>query len=80
MKRIMLQEKYPMYTLEIPKTETSLADVDAIIAKLRRCVEGHEIARMIGEFDHHAHTSALTAGEIAANIQAAKHIRLSRLS
>jgi hypothetical protein len=74
MKQTLLQEKYPVYTLEIAKAESRFADVDAIVAHLRECVEGHKVARMIGEFDHYAHTSALPEGEIAGDIQAAKHI------
>lgn len=74
MKQTLLQEKYPVYTLEVPKAECRFADVDAILAHLRDCVEGHKVARMIGEFDHHAHTSDLPEGEIAGDIRAAKHI------
>lgn len=74
MKQSMMQEKYPIYTLEVLKTETSLADVDAIVAYLHRRVDEHQIARMIGEFDHYAHTAALPEGHIAPDIHAAKHI------
>ncbi|KAA6185802.1 hypothetical protein F2Q65_07310 [Thiohalocapsa marina] len=74
MKQTLLQEKYPVYTLEVMKTETSHPDVDSILAYLRDCVEQHPVSRMIAEFDHYAHTSALPQGEIAPDIQAAKHI------
>jgi hypothetical protein len=74
MKQTLLQEKYPVYTLEVPKEECRYADVDAVLGYLRDCVEAHPVAQMIAEFDHHAHTSALPEGEIAADIKAAKHI------
>jgi hypothetical protein len=74
MKQTLLQEKYPVYTLEVAKGECRFADVDAILAHLRDCVEGHKVAQMIGEFDHHAHTTDLPDGEIAGEIKAAKHI------
>ncbi|MGB5733993.1 MAG: DUF6858 family protein [Thiohalocapsa sp.] len=74
MKQTLLQEKYPVYTLEVAKSETSYSDVDGIIRYLHGCVDDHEISRFIAEFDHHAHTSALPQGEIAEGIVAAKHI------
>ena len=74
MKQTLLQEKYPVYTLEVSKSETRYPDVDAIIDYLRDCVETHDIAALIGEFDHYAHTKALPMGEIAEEIQAAKHL------
>ncbi|MEE4238837.1 MAG: hypothetical protein V2I51_19115 [Anderseniella sp.] len=74
MKKTLLQDKYPVFTLEVLKSETTYTDVDAIIAYLRDCVEAHEISSLISVFDHFAHTSALPQGEIAENIVAAKHI------
>ncbi|NBC47891.1 MAG: hypothetical protein GVY22_07865 [Gammaproteobacteria bacterium] len=74
MKQTLLQEKYPIYTLEVLKNETRFPSADAIIAYLKECIEAHEIARYIGEFDHIEHTQALAAGEIASGIQAAKHV------
>ncbi|WP_295403963.1 DUF6858 family protein [uncultured Thiocystis sp.] len=74
MQQFLLQEKYPVYTLEVLKTETRFSDVDAIIAYLNDCVSEHKIARLIATFDHFDHTSALPEGEIANDILAAKHI------
>lgn len=74
MKQTLLQEKYPVYTMEVLKTETPYGDVDAIIAYLRDCIDTHEIARFICEFDHLAHTRALPEGHVAPEIQAAKHV------
>ena len=74
MKQTLLQEKYPIYTLEVGKDETRFADAESIIAYLKDCIDTHEVARYIGEFDHLEHTLALPAGQIAEGIEAAWHI------
>jgi hypothetical protein len=74
MKQTLLQEKYPVYSLELLKSETAMKDADAIIDDLKDSIEGHKIARFISTFDHYAHTRALEEGEIADDILAAKHI------
>ncbi|SCZ65805.1 DUF6858 family protein [Thiohalomonas denitrificans] len=72
MKQSMLLDKYPIHSLELDKSETTCENVDAIIAFLKERVEAHPISQYIAVFDHHAHTSALPDGEIAAEIRAAK--------
>ena len=74
MKQTLLQEKYPVYTLEISKSETKHQNCDEIIAFLKARVDEHKIACYIAEFDHYAHTTALEEGEIAEGIIAAKNI------
>jgi hypothetical protein len=74
MRQTLLQEKYPIYTLEVGKDETRFADAESIIAYLKACIDAHEVARYIGEFDHLEHTRSLPAGQIADGIQAARHI------
>jgi hypothetical protein len=74
MKQTLLQEKYPVYTLEVMKDETRYPDIDAIIDYLHNCVDEHPKAQFISTFDHYQHTSKLPGGEIAENIQAAKHL------
>lgn len=70
----MLQEKYPVYTLEFTKSETKHKDCDEIIAFLKARVDEHRVACYIAEFDHYAHTSALEEGEMQEGIIAAKNI------
>ena len=70
----MLQEKYPVYTLELTKSETKHKDCDEIIAFLKARVDEHKVACYIAEFDHYAHTSTLEEGEIQEGIIAAKNI------
>ncbi len=74
MKQDMLQEKYPIFTLEIDKSETQYKDIDEILAYLRERIDEHEIAQHIGDFDHHAHTSSLKDGKIQEGMLAAGNI------
>ena len=74
MKQITVMEKYPVFTLEIEKSETTHKNVDEILAYLKSKIEAHPIAVYIGEFDHYAHTSSLEVGEINPDILDAKNI------
>lgn len=74
MKQSLFQEKYPIFTLELPKSETSCRTVDDIIARLKANIEAHPVARFIAVFDHYAHTKALPGGEIAPGICDARNI------
>jgi len=74
MKQITVMEKYPVFTLEVAKTETSYQTIDEILAYFKTQIEAHPIAVYIGEFDHYAHTSRLEVGEISADIKDAKNI------
>ncbi len=67
-------EKYPVFTLEIDKTETACDSVDAIIAHFEGLVAADPVAAFIGIFDHYSHTSNLANGEIAPEIKDAKNI------
>jgi len=74
MKQITVLEKYPVFTLEVTKDETTYTSIDEIFAFLRSQIEAHPIATYIGEFDHYAHTSSLKEGRINEEIKAAKNI------
>ena len=74
MKQITVLEKYPVFTLEINKDETSYKNIDEIFTYIKSQIEAHPIATYIGEFDHYAHTSNLSEGKIAEEIVAAKNI------
>jgi hypothetical protein len=74
MKQITVLEKYPVFTLEVDKNETSYKNIDEIFVYIRSQIEAHPIATYIGEFDHYAHTSSLSEGKIAEEIVAAKNI------
>jgi hypothetical protein len=74
MKQTLFQEKYPVFYLEIPKSETTFKTVDEIIAFLKDKVEQHNVARFIGTFDHYSHTQSIPEGEINPDIKAAQHL------
>jgi len=74
MKQITVMEKYPVFTIEISKNETTYKNVDEVIAYLKEEIEAHPIAVYIGVFDHYAHTSSLEVGEIAEGIKDAKNL------
>jgi len=74
MKQITVMEKYPVFTLEIGKNETSYKNIDEVFTYLKEQIAAHPIATYIGEFDHYAHTSSLEAGEINDEIKDAKNL------
>jgi len=74
MKQITVLEKYPVFTVEINKDETSYQNVNEILAYLKHQIEDHPIAVYIGKFDHYSHTSSLKEGKIAEAILDAKNI------
>lgn len=74
MKQVIILEKYPVFTLEISKKESSYENVDAILAYLKEKIESHPIATYIGAFDHYSHTASLEAGSISDDIKDAKNI------
>jgi hypothetical protein len=74
MKQITIMEKYPVFTIEISKNETTYKNVDEIIEYLKTQIEAHPVATVIGVFDHYAHTASLEVGEIADTIKNAKNL------
>jgi len=74
MKQITVMEKYPVFTIEVSKTEVKYKSVDEILAYLKEKIDSHPIAVYIGEFDHYSHTSSLEVGSIAEDIKDAKNI------
>ncbi|MEA3419744.1 MAG: hypothetical protein U9Q90_10150 [Campylobacterota bacterium] len=74
MKQTIVMEKYPVFILEIAKSETSFQNVDEILAYLEEQILTHPVATYIGRFDHYAHTSSLVDGEIGEGILDAKNI------
>lgn len=74
MTKTILMDKYPVFSLEIQKNETTFQDVSEIISYLKEKIENHPIAVYIAIFDHYAHTSALQDGEINPAIKDAKNL------
>jgi hypothetical protein len=73
-KQTLLQEKYPVFVLELDRDETDYADIDAICNYFRRRIEAHRCATFIADFDHYAHTCTLPEGHVDDGIKAARNI------
>ncbi len=74
MKQTLLQERYPIFSLEIDKCETSYRSVEEIIGHLRQRIEAHRLATFIATFDHLGHTKGLAEGQVDDQILAAQNI------
>ncbi|MGE5152911.1 MAG: DUF6858 family protein [Bdellovibrio bacteriovorus] len=74
MKQSLLLERYPIYSLELEREETSYQSLDSICAYFRRRIEAHRCAVFIAEFDHYAHTRSLPEGQIGPGIRAARNL------
>ena len=73
MTKTTFMDKYPLNTLEISKTETTLTSIDEIISHFKTKIEAHPIATYIAIFDHYSHTEALK-GAINPDIKDAKNL------
>lgn len=74
MRQALFQEKYPIYTLEIDKSETHYVSVDEILAFFKSKIDEHPVVSYIGTFDHYAHTKSLKDGKVSDLILDAKNI------
>lgn len=74
MKQLLLQEKYPIFTLELNKSETNYNTVDEIVNYFKEKIDAHNIAKMISIFDHYSHTKSLQEGQIDNSILDAKDV------
>lgn len=68
MKQALLQERYPLFSLEIEKSETSYKSVKEIIAYLKSRIDEHKVAKFIAIFDHYEHTKSLEDGQVSEDI------------
>ncbi|WP_316860241.1 DUF6858 family protein [uncultured Cohaesibacter sp.] len=73
MKQSILMEKYPIFDMDLEKSETPYESVDAVIAALKEKIDAHPKVAYIGVFDHYGHTRSID-GAIAENIMDAKNI------
>ena len=71
MKQTILQEKYPVFVLDIYKNETAYKSTEELVKYFQRKIIEHPTCRYIGEFDHYTHTKTID-GEIAPDIKDCK--------
>ena len=74
MDQTVILEKYPVFILRLPKAECACESLDGVVDYFLQAIDTHPIARLIGTFDHYAHTRALPEGDIAPEIKGAKNI------
>jgi len=74
MKQTIVMEKYPVFELDIKKSETTFKNVDEIMSYLKEQIDAHPIAVYISTFDHYSHTKNLEEGVISDDILDAKNI------
>jgi len=70
MRQYTLQEKYPVYHMSLPFSETSKTSADEILEYYKKKIEEDDRVVYIATFDHHAHTQGI-GGEINPEIKAA---------
>eukprot|EP01156_Anaeramoeba_ignava_P004168 Anaeramoba_ignava/a227674_3.p1 GENE.a227674_3~~a227674_3.p1 ORF type:complete len:129 (+),score=9.44 a227674_3:76-462(+) len=73
MKKTIFMDKYPVFSLELDKSEVEQKNVPEIIEYFKAKIEAHPVAKFIAVFDHYSHTKGLN-GEIAPEILDAQNI------
>ena len=74
MTKTILMDKYPVFSLEIAKNETTFSSVSQIIDYLKAKVDNHPIATFIALFNHYEHTSNLSDSMINPEIKDAQNL------
>jgi hypothetical protein len=74
MQQVIFQEKYPLFTLELQKNETTCTNVNDILAYFRQKIDEHPITVFIANFDHYSHTMSLPEHAMNPAIKDAKNI------
>ena len=67
MKKTIFMDKYPVYTLELDKSEVIQQNIPQIIEYFKEKIESHPVAKFIATFDHYSHTQGMS-GEINKDI------------
>ncbi len=74
MKQKIHIEKFPVYSLEIQKSEVKYATLDEIVAYFKRSIEAHPLAAFVAVFDHYAHSKSLQEANIDAQLHGAMDV------
>lgn len=73
MKQTLLMEKYPVFDLDLEKSETTCTSVDDILDRLKARIDAHPKVAFIASFDHFSHTTSID-GTIGEGIKDARNI------
>lgn len=74
MKQVLLQEKFPVYTLSINKNETRFSSTQELVDYFKKLIGDHKVARFLTEFDHFNHTKDLDGGVIDESFIDARNV------
>lgn len=68
MEKQFLLDRYPIYKLEINKSELNYQSTQLLVNYFKDLMDEHKIVRFIAEFDHYSHTKGLEQSEINPSI------------
>ena len=74
MKQVQMLDKFPVYTMDILKTETLYKTADEILEALISKIESHPTGSIISIFDHYGHVDAQKDSVIDSSILDSKSI------
>ena len=74
MQKTLLKDIYPVFSLRLEKRAEGLNAIDQVLERLKHDIEEDEVARLIGEFDHLAHTKSLPGGKADPGMIAAANL------
>ena len=73
MKKTIFMEKYPVYSLELLKSEAKVSSANKAVEYFKEKILKHPIAEFIAVFDHFSHTKKL-GGEMVEGLIDAKNV------
>ena len=73
MKKTIFMDKYPVYSLELKKSNIKQTKILEIVEYFQAKIQAHPIAKFIAVFDHYSHTKELN-GEIDPSILDAQNL------
>lgn len=74
MKKQLLQNKYPVFSIEIEKEKCIYESLPDILNFLKQKIEEDSIAKFVAVFDHFSHTKNIKDGVISPEIIDAQDI------
>jgi hypothetical protein len=74
MKQTIFKDKYPVWTLELDKSEVEKKSIDEIVEYFKEKVDAHPIAKFIAIFDHMDHTKSIADAQINPDIKDIKNV------
>ncbi|MDQ1264137.1 MAG: hypothetical protein QG559_1138 [Campylobacterota bacterium] len=73
MKKTVFMDRYPVYSLELLKSEMRVSTIKEIVEYFKEKIKNHPIATFIAVFDHYSHTKALN-GQIVEGLLDAQNV------